>query len=133
MASKIDPSARYLKTHEWARLDGEEIVCGISDHAQSAMSDLVYVELPQVGASFKAGEAFATVESVKAASDVYMPVSGIITAVNSQLESKPEIINQDPYQAGWLVRIKADNPADFDALLDAAAYEHMLEAEETQR
>lgn len=131
MASKIDPSARYLKTHEWARLDGEEIVCGISDHAQGAMSDLVYVELPQVGASFKAGEAFATVESVKAASDVYMPVSGTITAVNSQLESKPEIINQDPYQAGWLVRIKADNPADFDALLDAAAYEQILKAEET--
>lgn len=131
MASKIDPSARYLKTHEWARLDGEEIVCGISDHAQGAMSDLVYVELPQVGASFKAGEAFATVESVKAASDVYMPVSGTITAVNSQLESKPEIINQDPYQAGWLVRIKANNPADFDALLDAAAYEQLLKAEET--
>lgn len=131
MASKIDPSARYLKTHEWARLDGEEIVCGISDHAQGAMSDLVYVELPQVGASFKVGEAFATVESVKAASDVYMPVSGTITAVNSQLESKPEIINQDPYQAGWLVRIKADNPADFDALLDAATYEQILKAEET--
>ncbi|BCX03497.1 MAG: glycine cleavage system H protein [Candidatus Roseilinea sp.] len=130
MASKIDPSARYLKTHEWARIEGDEIVCGISDHAQAAMNDLVYVELPRVGATYKAGEAFGVVESVKAASDVYMPVSGTITAVNTQLESKPETINQDPYQAGWMIRIKPDNMAEFDNLLDAAAYEQLLKEAE---
>ncbi|MCL6511742.1 MAG: glycine cleavage system protein GcvH [Anaerolineae bacterium] len=130
MASKIDPSARYLKTHEWARIEGDEIVCGISDHAQAAMNDLVYVELPQVGATYKAGEVFGVVESVKAASDVYMPVSGTITAVNSRLESAPETINKDPYQAGWMIRIKPDNPADLDNLMDAAAYEQMLKEEE---
>ena len=130
MASKIDPSARYLKTHEWARIEGDEIVCGISDHAQAAMNDLVYVELPQVGATYKAGEAFGVVESVKAASDVYMPVSGTITAVNSRLESAPETINKDPYQAGWMIRIKPDNLADLDNLMDAAAYEQMLKEEE---
>jgi len=130
MASKIDPSARYLKTHEWARIEGDEIVCGISDHAQAAMNDLVYVELPQVGATYKAGEVFGVVESVKAASDVYMPVSGTITAVNSRLESAPETINKDPYQAGWMIRIKPDNLADLDNLMDAAAYEQMLKDEE---
>lgn len=131
MASKIDPSARYLKTHEWARPDGEEIICGISDHAQDAMSDLVYVELPRIGAALKAGDAFGVVESVKAASDVYMPVGGTITAVNSELESAPETINKDPYQAGWLIKLKPDNPADMDNLMDAAAYEQQLKDEET--
>jgi glycine cleavage system H protein len=130
MASKIDPSARYLKTHEWARRDGDEIVCGISDHAQEALSDLVYVELPRVGAHLNAGDVFGVVESVKAASDVYVPVGGTIVATNSALESAPETINSDPYQAGWLIRLKPDNPADFGALMDAAAYEAHLEAEE---
>ncbi len=130
MASKIDLSARYLKTHEWARIEGDEIVCGISDHAQSAMNDLVYVELPSVGATYKAGEAFGVVESVKAASDVYMPISGTITAVNTQLESKPEIINQDPYQGGWMIRIKPDDIAEFDNLLDADAYAQLLKETE---
>ena len=119
MSSAIDTSARYLKTHEWARPEGEEIVCGISDHAQEALSDLVYVELPRVGAKLKAGEAFGVVESVKAASDVYMPVSGVVTAVNNALEKAPETINKDPYQAGWLIRVKPDNPAELDNLLDA--------------
>jgi glycine cleavage system H protein len=130
MASKIDSSARYLKTHEWARLEGSEIVCGISDHAQEALSDLVYVELPSVGAALRAGEVFGVVESVKAASDVYLPVGGTIIAVNHALEGAPEAINKDPYQAGWLIRVKPDNPADFEALMDAAAYEQQLAAEE---
>jgi len=130
MNSAIDPSARYLKTHEWARLEGADIVCGISDHAQEAMSDLVYVELPRVGARLKAGEAFGVVESVKAASDVYIPVSGVVTAVNSALEKAPETINKDPYGAGWLIRVKPDNPAELDNLLDAKAYEELLKAEE---
>src|SRR6266542_6679454 len=109
MSSKIDTSARYLKSHEWARMEGNEVVVGISDHAQDALSDLVYVELPKVGAKLKQGEMFGVVESVKAASDVYMPVSGTITAVNNALEKSPETINKEPYAAGWMVRIKPDN------------------------
>jgi glycine cleavage system H protein len=95
------------------------------------MNDLVYVELPRVGATYEAGQAFAVVESVKAASDVYMPVSGTITAVNSLLESAPDTINRDPYQAGWMVRIKPNDPDDLEALMDAEAYAQFLEAEES--
>ena len=130
MASKIDPSARYLKTHEWARPDGDGIVIGISDHAQDAMSDLVYVELPRVGGKLKAGDTFGVVESVKAASDVYMPIGGEIIAVNDALESDQSLINKDPYNTGWLIRVRPDNPAEMDALMDAAAYEALLAAEE---
>ncbi|MCS7060826.1 MAG: glycine cleavage system protein GcvH [Anaerolineae bacterium] len=130
MSSTIDSSARYLKTHEWARLEGDLIVCGISDHAQQAMNDLVYVELPRVGDKLKAGERFGTVESVKAASDVYMPVSGTITAVNTALEKAPEIINKSPYHDGWMIKIKPDNPDEFGQLLDSSAYEEVLKAEE---
>ncbi len=130
MSSTVDASARYLKTHEWARPEGDVIVCGISDHAQQALNDLVYVELPRVGDTLKAGDRFGAVESVKAASDVYMPVSGTITAVNSALEKAPEIINKDPYGEGWLVKIKPRDPAEWSQLLDAAAYEEFLKAEE---
>ncbi len=130
MATTIDPSARYLKSHEWARRDGDDLVCGISDHAQEALSDLVFVELPMVGATLRAGETFGVIESVKAASDVYMPVGGTIVAVNDALEGAPEAINKDPYGAGWLIRVKPDNPAEFDALMDAAAYGQQLTAEE---
>lgn len=132
MSSKIDATARYLKSHEWVRLDAatNEFVCGISDHAQQAMSDLVYVELPRVGAKLDAGAVFGVVESVKAASDVYMPVAGAITAVNAALESTPELINQDPYERGWMIRIKPDDPAQADALLDGAAYQKLLDEEE---
>ena len=130
MNSKIDTSARYLKTHEWARLDGNEVVVGISDHAQEALSDLVYVELPRVGTKLNGGDTFGVVESVKAASDVYMPVGGTITAVNTALEKSPETINKDPYAAGWLIKVKPDNAADLDNLLDATAYEQFLKEEE---
>ncbi len=127
---KIDPEARYLKSHEWARWDGEEIVCGISDHAQESLSDIVYVELPEEGDVFDAGEAFGVVESVKAASDVYMPMGGEITAVNDELEDTPELVNQDPYGAGWLIRFAPSDPSEFDQLLDAAAYEAFVAEEE---
>ena len=128
--SKVDSSARYLKTHEWARSDGDEIVAGISDHAQDAMGDLVYVELPRVGATINAGDRFGVVESVKAASDVYMPATGVVTAVNAALEGGPELINRDAYGEGWMIRFKPANPADLGALLDAAAYQALLDAEE---
>jgi glycine cleavage system H protein len=130
MSSKIDTSARYLKSHEWARLEGSEVVVGISDHAQDALSDLVYVELPRVGTEYKKGDIFGVVESVKAASDVYAPVGGTVSAVNTALEKAPETINKDPYQAGWLMKLKPSNPAELDSLLDAAAYEQLLQAEE---
>jgi len=128
--SLVDAHARYLKTHEWARQMGEEIVIGISDHAQQAMGDLVYVELPRVGETISAGDRFGVVESVKAASDVYMPLTGEIVAVNTALESAPDDINRDPYGNGWMIRIRPTNPADFAALPDAAAYQAQLDAEE---
>jgi len=130
MSSKIDPKARYLKSHEWARVEGNLVVCGISDHAQEALSDLVYVEVPRVGATFKAGDAFAVVESVKAASDVYAPIGGTVVEANSALESSPETINKDPYGAGWLVKLRPSNVAEVEHLLDAAAYEKLLQEEE---
>ena len=129
MASKIDPNARYLKTHEWVRPANEhpgEYYTGISDHAQDAMSDLVFAELPRMGTKLKAGEVFGVVESVKAASDVYMAATGIITATNTSLESAPETINQDAFGAGWMIRFRPDNPDDLMMLMNAAAYEKFL-------
>lgn len=123
---------RYTRTDEWVRIEGDEAVVGISDYAQSQLSDIVYVELPQPGESRAKGEAFGVVESVKAASDLYMPASGTITAVNEDLPGAPEWINQDPYGKAWMIRFKLDNPAELDDLLDAAAYEKYCE-ERTQR
>jgi len=119
----IDKNARYAKSHEYARKDGKEIVTGISDHAQSSLGDIVFVELPEVGKTLKAGEAFGTVESVKAASDLNMPMGGTITAVNEELASDPALVNKDPYGKGWMIRFTPSNAAEYDKLLDAAAYE----------
>ena len=130
MSLQIDPSVRYQKTHEWTRQDNGELVIGISDHAQDALSDIVFLELPRVGAKLARGERFGTIESVKAASDVYMPIAGVITATNIGLETTPEVINKAPYEAGWLIKVKPDNIAEFDALLDATAYEQFLKEEE---
>ncbi|MBE9506682.1 MAG: glycine cleavage system protein GcvH [Chloroflexi bacterium] len=127
---KLDPKARYAKTHEWVRQDGDEMVCGISDYAQESLSDIVYVELPEVGDVFGKEDAFGVVESVKAASDVYMPMGGEITAVNEALEDTPELVNQDPYGAAWLIRFAPSDPAEFDGLLDASAYEALVAEEE---
>lgn len=127
---KLDPDARYTKTHEWARWDGDEIVCGITDHAQESLSDIVYVELPEVGDSYEKGDSFGVVESVKAASDLYMPMGGEITAVNEALEEAPELVNQDPYGEGWMIRFKPSDPSEFDDLLDADAYEAFVAEEE---
>ncbi len=124
--SKVDTSARYLKSHEWARLAGDTIVCGISDHAQEAMGDLVYVELPQIGQHLAAGEIFGVVESVKAASDVYIPISGTVAEINETLPDGPEAINKDPYENGWMIKIKPDNADDLTQLMDAVAYEALL-------
>ena len=127
---KLDPEARYMESHEWARKDGDLIVCGISDHAQESLSDVVYVELPEVGDIFEQGDIFGVVESVKAASDVYMPMGGEITAVNEALEDEPELVNQDPYGDGWMIQFRPSDPGEFDNMMDAEAYEASVAEEE---
>lgn len=126
---KLDPEARYARSHEWARKAGDEIVCGISDHAQESLSDVVYVELPEVGDTFDREDTFGVVESVKAASDLYIPMGGEISAVNQALEDTPELVNQDPYGKGWMVRLRPSGPAEFDDLMDGAAYEAFVAEE----
>jgi glycine cleavage system H protein len=129
MAYKYDPKARYAKTHDWVRIEDGLAVCGISDYAQHALSDVVYVELPDAGTAVTQGEVYTTVESVKAAEEVFAPVSGEIVAVNEALEDTPEALNSDPYGA-WIVKIKPADEGELDALMDAAAYEAFVAAEE---
>jgi glycine cleavage system H protein len=124
---KFDPTCKYSQDHEWVRVEGEEAIIGISDYAQEQLSDVVYVELPEVGDSFARGDVFAVVESVKAASDIYMPVAGEIVEINEALEDSPELVNQDPFGEAWLVRIAIANPAELDDLMDAKAYEAYVE------
>lgn len=119
----IDKNARYLASHEWARKDGAKVVVGISDHAQEALGDIVFVELPEVGKVLKKGDTFGVVESVKAASDVYLPMSGKVVAVNEALAGDPALVNKEPYTGGWFVKIEPSNPAEWDTLLTPAAYE----------
>lgn len=127
---KLDEKAKYQDSHEWARQEGELIVCGISDHAQESLSDVVYVEFPEVGDSFSQGDTFGVVESVKAASDLYMPMSGEIVAVNEALEDEPELVNSDPYGAGWMIKFKPSDPGEWDGLLSPEDYQKVAEAEE---
>ncbi len=124
---KFDPNCKYDEEHEWIRVEGDEGVIGISDYAQDALSDIVYVELPEVGDVFDKGDVLAVVESVKAASDVYMPVTGEILEINDQLEDSPELVNQDPYGEAWLVRVTIADPSELDVLLDAEAYKSFVE------
>jgi glycine cleavage system H protein len=128
--SNIPSDLRYTKSHEWVRsLHGEApgtVEIGISEHAQSALGDLVFVEVPDVGRALNAGDACAVVESVKAASDVYSPVSGKVIASNAALATQPELLNQDPYGAGWLFRVQTASPIDDGALLSAAEYAKYL-------
>ncbi len=126
MAYKFDATARYAQSHDWARVEGDLVVCGISDYAQHALSDVVFIELPSVGDTVAQGDIYSTVESVKAAEQVYAPVSGEIVAVNDDLEANPELINEDPYGAAWLIKVKASDAGELDALMDAAAYESFL-------
>jgi glycine cleavage system H protein len=121
--SQIPQDLKYTETHEWVRREADgTLTIGITDHAQEALGDLVYIELPEVGRHVEARKEFIVVESVKAASDVYAPVSGTVTAVNAELVAAPESLNQDAY-AAWLIRLQPDNPADVDALLDAEDYQ----------
>lgn len=122
----VPKDLKYTKTHEWVQLDDDSVIIGITDFAQSQLSDLTYVELPQAGDHIEAEEEVAVLESVKAASDIYAPISGTIVEVNDALDSSPELINTDPYGEGWLLRVTPDNVADLDQLLDADQYEETL-------
>lgn len=121
---------KYTKSHEWVRMQGKIAVVGITDFAQDQLSDLTYVELPTVGDSFSAQEEVAVVESVKAASDVYAPISGTITDVNKALIDKPELINADPYGDGWIYKIQPDDDSELETLLDADQYEALMPDDE---
>jgi glycine cleavage system H protein len=128
--SSIPNDRKYLESHEWARAEADgTVTVGISDHAQGALGDLVFVEVPEVGKVLAKGGAAAVVESVKAASDVYSPVSGEVIAANDSLNGSPELVNEDPYGKGWLFKIKPSNPTELEQLLDAAAYGKVVEAE----
>ena len=127
---KLDPEARYTESHEWGRMDGDVVVCGVTDHAQETLSDVVYVELPMIGDVFDAGEPYGIVESVKAASDLYAPVGGEVTAVNEELETAPELVNQDPYGDGWMIRLDPTDPDELADLMTADEYETFVEEEE---
>ena len=126
--SNIPSDLRYTKSHEWVRSgpNGSAEI-GISDHAQSALGDLVFVEVPEAGRAVQAGEACAVVESVKAASDVYSPVGGTVTASNAALATQPELLNQDPYGSGWMFRVQTTSPIDEGSLMSAADYARYLE------
>ncbi|MDB6164471.1 MAG: glycine cleavage system protein [Xanthomonadaceae bacterium] len=129
--SEIPGDLKFLKSHEWARVEGDgRITIGISDHAQGLLGDLVYVELPTVGDRVEAGNACAVVESVKAASDVYSPVTGKVVEVNAALSDKPETINEDAYGDGWIFVIEAEEPTEVNELLDPDAYAELLEEED---
>ena len=126
--SEIPGDLKFLKSHEWARVEGNgRVTVGISDHAQGLLGDLVYVELPEVGAEAKAGEQIAVVESVKAASDVYSPISGKVVEVNSALSDKPETINEDAYGEGWMFVVEISNAEEVNDLLGPDDYEEALE------
>lgn len=126
---KIEPNARYSKEHEWVKKEDDLFVYGITDHAQDQLSDIVYVEFPDVGESFAAGEIIGVIESVKAAADLYLPIAGEIVEIHEDLIDMPEILNSDPYEEGWIVKFKPDNPADWDDLLSPEDYEKLAEEE----
>jgi glycine cleavage system H protein len=128
--SDLPVELKYARSHEWARLDSEgTVLIGITDHAQEALGDVVYVELPEIGAEIDAGAEIAVVESVKAASDIYSPVSGEVVEVNQTLEDEPEAVNRSPYTDGWLFRIKLSNPDELNDMMDVDSYLMAIEGE----
>lgn len=122
----IPQDLRYNNSHEWVRLDGELATIGITDHAQDELTDVVFVELPEVGKTVDAGDPTAVVESVKAASDIYCPIAGEVVEANEAVEADPSLVNTDPYGKGWIFKVKVNDPAHVHKLMDAAAYRHMI-------
>lgn len=125
---KTPGDVRYTESDEWVKLEGEEATVGLTDYAQDQLSDVVYVELPAVGDNLAKGDSFGVVESVKAASDMYMPLGGEVTAVNETLEDSPELVNEDPFGKGWMIRVKASDPSEVEGLMDAKAYDAHCDA-----
>jgi glycine cleavage system H protein len=124
---KFDETVRYQESHEWARVDGDVMTVGISDYAQDELGDVVFVELPEPGTTMKQGDAFGVVESVKAASDLYMPAGGEVVEANEVLKDTPEKVNEDPFGDGWIIKVKMTDPSQLDSLMDAAAYKTFTE------
>ena len=128
MEYRFDAAARYTRTHEWVRVEGGEAVIGVSDFAQHALSDVVFVEVPGPGSPLTREKPFTVIESVKAAEDVIAPVTGTVTAKNARLEKEPELVNKDPFGDGWLVRVKLSDAKELDALMNEAAYRKFVES-----
>ncbi|HEX7470166.1 MAG TPA: glycine cleavage system protein GcvH [Verrucomicrobiae bacterium] len=126
MSSNVPSDLKYAKSHEWVRVSGDTAAVGITDHAQHELTDVVFVELPEVGRKVKAGEACAVVESVKTASDIYSPVSGEIVALNKPVTDNPALVNTEPYAGGWFFKIKLNNPAELNALLSPEQYKAQI-------
>ena len=121
--ANVPEDLHYSKDHEWVRVSGDTVTIGITDHAQNSLGDVVYVELPKAGEQFVAHESFGSVESVKAVSELFTPVSGKVAEVNETLQDEPEKVNEDPYDSGWMIRVKMSSPGQIDSLLTAAEYE----------
>ena len=124
--SEVPEDLKYTKEHEWIRVEGSEVVIGITDFAQNALTDVVWVELPEDGANVSSMESFASVESVKSVSEIYAPVGGEVVGVNEDLEDAPELINDDPYGDGWICRISVSDPSELDTLLDSVSYSELI-------
>lgn len=122
----LPEDVKYTKNHEWAKVEGNTVTIGINDYAQDQLGEIVFVEMPQEGDTFSAKDEFGSVESVKAVSEIYMPISGEILAINEELEDAPEKVNEDCYQSGWIIKVKASDLSEMDALMDKAAYLEML-------
>ena len=123
--SLVPDGLKYTKDHEWAKFEGAVATVGVTDHAQRELGDIVFVELPKVGAAVKSGESFGTIEAVKTVAELYAPISGTVTEVNAALSADAGVINQDPYGTGWIIKVKADKPSD-EGLMDAAAYKALI-------
>lgn len=126
--SEIPQNLKYTKEHEWARVDGKIVVVGVTAHAQEALGDVVYVELPKVGASITANQPFGVIESTKAVSELFAPISGKVVKVNDDLSDSPQTVNSDPYGKGWLIEVEPSDTKQVDALLNAAAYGQLLQS-----
>ena len=125
--SEVKVECKYTEEHEWISLEEEILTIGITDHAQDSLGEIVFIELPKVGETFSKSSIFGAVESTKSVSDLYTPVSGVVTEVNTSVENQPELINQSPYNEGWMIKIKASNVSDLETLLSAEEYKNLIE------
>ena len=124
--ANVPEDLHYSKDHEWVRVDGDVAIIGITDYAQNSLGDVVYVELPKAGEEFSANEPFGSVESVKAVSEVFTPIAGVVAQINESLADEPETVNSDPYGSGWMVRVEMSNPSELEGLMNAADYRKMV-------